>query len=315
MASRLPALAPGAYEIARPRPGLVHRAGHAWEQVALPVRATRAGAPLLLNPANLAPLAFARNVVVIHDAAALREPSWYSRLYVAWQRAVLPALARKAVHLVTVSQFSRHELIELLDADPAMITVIGGGVDARFRPDADPAPARAALGLERPYVLTVGSLIARKNTGALAETARRLGAEGIEVVAAGGARPQFAPDAVGAVRLLGHVDDDLLPGLYAGAEAFVLPSLYEGYGLTVLEAMACGTPVVASDRGALPEVVGAAGILVDPEDPRAIAAAVERALRTGGSAPAGRDRASLPSWAQAAERMHALLGRLRTGHG
>ena len=92
-----------------PRPRLVHRAGHAWEQLVLPLRAARARA--LLCPANLAPLAHPRNVIVIHDAAALRHPEWYSPAYAAWQRRILPALARRALHVVTVSEFSRGELI------------------------------------------------------------------------------------------------------------------------------------------------------------------------------------------------------------
>jgi glycosyltransferase involved in cell wall biosynthesis len=306
---RLPAL--GDYEAIRPPRALVHRAGHAWEQGVLPAVAAKRRAPLLVNPANLAPLAFPRNVVVIHDAAALREPAWYSRLYVAWQRAVLPAVARRAVHLVTVSQFSRDELTQTLNADPGRITVIPGGVDERFTPEAEP-PKR-----ERPYVLTVASRTARKNLGALAETAARLGREGVDLVVAGGDRPQFraegASGASGDLVCLGHVPDEELPGLYAGALAFVLPSLYEGFGLTAVEAMACGTPVVVSDRGALPEVVGSAGILVDPTDPEAIADGVERAIGDESLAAAGRERASAFTWSATAARMHALLDDLASG--
>ena len=305
LSRRLPRLAPDRYRVIRPPRALVHRAGHAWEQAALPALAR--GAPLLLNPANVAPLAFPRNVVVIHDAAALREPAWYSRLYVAWQRALLPALARRAVHLVTVSQFSRRELIELLNADPEKITVIPGGVDERFAPDADPAPSRAALALERPYVLTVASRTARKNLGALSATAKRLAADGLDLVAAGGDRPQFRADGATGVRFVGHVPDEHLPGLYAGARAFVLPSLYEGFGLTALEAMACGTPVVAAAAGGIPEVVGDAAVLVDPTDPSMIAEAVARACGDTALARAGVERAREFSWESTAERMHRLL--------
>lgn len=307
MEKRLPAL--GDYEAIRPPRALVHRAGHAWEQGVLPALAAKRRAPLLLNPANLAPLAFPRNVVVIHDAAALREPSWYSRLYVAWQRAVLPAVARRAVHLVTVSQFSRDELVQTLNADPARITVIPGGVDERFTPQAEP-PSR-----ERPYVLTVASRTARKNLGALAETAARLARDGVDLLVAGGDRPQFRVDdgASGDLVHLGHVPDEELPGLYAGALAFVLPSFYEGFGLTAVEAMACGTPVVVSDRGALPEVVGDAGVLVDPTDPEAIADGVERAIGDERLAEAGRKRAAAFTWQSTAERVHALLDDLASG--
>ena len=305
MAARLPQLDPQAYEVVRPPRRFVHRAGHAWEQAVLPAYAARRRASLLLSPANLAPLAFGRNVVVVHDAAALREPGWYSRLYVTYQRAVLPALARRALHLVTVSQFSRDELVDLLGADPATITVVPGGVDERFRPGIEPARRG------RPYVITVASRTARKNLAALEETARRLRRDGVDLVAVGGDRPQFAGEEGGfGLEWLGPVDDAELPALYAGAEAFVLPSHYEGFGLTVLEAMAVGTPVVTSNVTALPELVGDAGLLVDPDDQTAIADAVERARGDEALAAQGIARAKAFTWASSAEQVHGLLCRL-----
>jgi glycosyltransferase involved in cell wall biosynthesis len=307
--SRLPALGQRGgdqvrYESVRPPRRLVHKAGQPWEQAVLPALAIARRAPVLVNPANLAPLAFPRNVVVIHDAAALRRPGWYSRGYVAWQRAVLPALAKRALHLVTVSQFSRGELVDVLGADPRRISVVPGGVDERFHPGVEPARR------ERPYVLTVASQTARKNLGALDTTARRLARDGIDLVAAGGEWSHLQARTPGTLMQLGHVPDADLPGLYAGALAFVLPSHYEGFGLTVLEAMACGTPVVASDRTALPEVVGDAGILVDPDDPPAIADAVERAIGDERLRDAGLRRAAAYTWSSAAEQVHALIRRL-----
>jgi glycosyltransferase involved in cell wall biosynthesis len=273
LVARLPALRPEGYVVLRPPPAFTHAAGHAWEQVVLPVRASRVGARALLCPANLAPLAYPRSVVVIHDAAALRHPRWYSRAYVAWQRLVLPAIARRASRIVTVSEFSRGELTELLDVDPDRVTVIPGGVGERFTPAAEQAPS-----LPRPYVLCVASHTARKNLAALVPAARALAAEGIDVVVAGGHRPQFAREhGLEALRLLGHVDDALLPGLYAGAAAFALPSSYEGFGLPVLEAMAAGTPVVAAAAGALPETCGDAAVLVEPSG-EAFAAALTALL-------------------------------------
>ena len=143
--------------------------------------------------------------------------------------------------------------------------MIAGGVDPAFTPHADAERARAALGPHpRPYVLCVASQTARKNLKALVPAARR-SRDGIEVVVAGGHRPQFAREAgLEALRHLGAVPDALLPGLYAGAEAFALPSLYEGFGLPVLEAMACGTPVIAADATALPETAGGAARLAAP---------------------------------------------------
>ena len=304
MAARLPVLAPDRYEVAAPSERLAHRAGHAWEQVALPARARRSGATLVYNPAILAPLAWPRNVVSIHDAVALSHPEWYSRAYVAWQRALLPRIARRAVRVITGSEFARTELVEQLGVAPERVAVIPGGVDERFRPE-------AARPRERPYVLSVATLGARKNLGALDEVARRL--DGIEVLVAGSGRPYIASGGArgSRVRFLGYVAEDELPGLYAGALAFVLPSRHEGFGLTCLEAMASGTPVVASTAGSLPEIVGDAGMLVADGD---FAGAVERVARDDDERErlrrAGLEHAARYRWDAAARRVDALLAEL-----
>jgi glycosyltransferase involved in cell wall biosynthesis len=312
LAAGLPALAPERYAVLRPPAALAHRVGHAWEQLTLPAVAAARRAPLVLNPANTAPVALRRNVVVVHDAAALHEPAWYSAAYAAWQRAVLPLVVRRARHVVTVSEFSRDELVRLAGADPARTTVVPGGIDhRRLHPGVDPAPARVALKLHRPYVLTVASRLLRKNLAALGPAATRLREAGIDVVAAGGTRPQFAVGdaAEDAVRALGRVPEDLLPSLYAGAVAFVLPSLHEGFGLPVLEAMASGVPVVASDRGALPETCGGAALLVDPEDREALADAIEAAIGNEALAAAGIARAATFSWDRTIRNVHNVVTR------
>jgi glycosyltransferase involved in cell wall biosynthesis len=309
MAMRLPRLAPGRYRVIAPRPGLAHRAGHVWEQAALPLLAR--GAELIYSPANLAPVASSRNAVVIHDVAALRHPEWYRPLYVRYQRLMLPAIARRARVVITVSEFSRGELIEVLGVAPDLIAVVPNGVDERFTPAADFARTRSILGLERPYVLTVGTQIARKNIGVLEQAARRLAEQGVGLVHAGSGRGYMRAEGGGGLRELGYVDEALLPGLYAGALALAMPSLYEGFGLPCLEAMACGTPVVASNSTALRETCGPAALLVDPHDETAFADALHGLVADedfrNGLGVDGLAHAALFGWDRTARETDAVL--------
>jgi glycosyltransferase involved in cell wall biosynthesis len=292
------------YEVMAPPPAFSHRAGHAWEQFVLPLQSVRA--PVLLCPANLAPVA-ARNVVVIlHDAAPLRHPEWYSGLYAAWQRRILPLIARRAKKIITVSPFSRGELQELLGVEAE---VVYGGVDARFNPEVEAAVR------ERPYVLCVASHTARKNLRALVPAAQALAHDGIDLLVAGGHRPQFAAESgLDGLQLLGHVPDDELPGLYAGAEAFVLPSLYEGFGLPVLEAMASGTPVVAADTTALPDTCGGAARLTEP-DPHSIREALTQLVKDDDEKARlralGLEHARRFTWERTASEVDAVVRTLR----
>ena len=311
---RLPAIAPGRYRFTAPRPGLSGAAGQAWEQLVLPGAAARGGAEMILCPANLAPLRFGGNVVVIHDAAALREPGWYSPAYARWQAWVLPRVVEGARAIITPSAFSRDEIVELAGADPGKITVVPGGVDSRFSPGAPVEPARRAFGLERPYVLTVAGRTARKNLSALGPLAEALAGAGIDVVAAGSDRRELrAGSSPAGVRQLGRVDDALLPGLYAGAAAFVLPSFHEGFGLTALEAMSSGLPVVASPSGGLPEVCGDAATWVEPGDAEALAGAVIAACGQEKPSAASLESAAGFSWEATARGVDAVVAGLLGG--
>jgi glycosyltransferase involved in cell wall biosynthesis len=314
LAVRLPALRPDRYRVVRPPRGMAHRAGHAWEQAALPLRT--AGCGLIYSPANLAPVASRRNVVVIHDAASLRHPEAYSSRYVAYQRRMLPALARRARLVITVSEFSRGELIELLGVSAERVVVVPGGVDERF---GDPELAagaervRTKFALLRPYVLVVGTSSARKRLDLLVPGARALAERGVDLVLAGSDRG-YLRGAQTSLRRLGYVDDADLPALYAGARALVMASTYEGFGLPCLEAMAAGIPVVAAAAGALPETCGEAALLFDPADPEQLTAALLAAatdeIERARLIPQGVARAENFSWDRSAMLTDAAIGPL-----
>jgi glycosyltransferase involved in cell wall biosynthesis len=304
----LPELRPERYEAIRPPAALAHRAGQAWEQLALPLAAR--GAELLLSPANLAPVAGRRNVVVIHDSAPFRQPAWYGRAYGAWHRTLVPRIARRARLVIAPSEHVRDELSDLFRLPPERVVAIAPGVDPSFADSTDPAPLLRRLGLTGPYVLAVGTDSPRKNLRLLDAIAPALAEQGLDVVIAGTTRPYMPVSAATAhARRLGYVADADLPALYAGAAAFAMPSLYEGFGLPCIEAMAAGTPVVAADRAALPEACGGAALLADPTDPDAFAAALTRAAGRERErlAAAGRERAAGLTWRRTAEEVNRAL--------
>jgi glycosyltransferase involved in cell wall biosynthesis len=200
--------------------------------------------------------------------------------------------ARHLGRITVPSQCTKNDLVKHLSTDPVKVTVVSLGVDSRFQPARCPgsvAAVKRKYRLPDRFILYVGTLEPRKNLARLIGAYRRLREEGVQhgLVIAGG-RGWLCDDVFEAagrdglgehVIFTGHVDEDDLLALYQSADVFAFPSLYEGFGLPVLEAMACGVPVVCSDRGSLPEAAGDAALLVDPTDESAIAAALARALR------------------------------------
>lgn len=263
------------------------------EQVELPRILSRHKVDLLHSPHFLLPLLRpCPAVATIHDVIYLAcpqdLPSRAGRLY---YRAMMNACSRMATRIITDSEHSRDEIVRYLQADPDRIDVIYPGVDQTFHPVTDSVQLdamRARFGIHREYILCVGIYKLRKNHAGLLRAFQRCLANGLQaqLVIAG-------PMAEGEVVLrrlatelgvaehvvfTGFVDDADLRMLYSAARACVCPSLYEGFGFTVLEAMACGTPVVCSHTTSLPELAGNATLYFDPHDPDEMASQLSRAF-------------------------------------
>lgn len=222
-------------------------------------------------------------LLAIHDATFVTNPEWLSPRARAVLRKLVPRSARRAGAILVLSDTARRDVVSALGVNPATVHVVSPYAEPSFTPD-DGAVARVRerFGLED-YCLAVGDLGPRKNLAALGSAIAMLGDRAPRLALVG--RP--GPDGAAIVResggrWLGHVDDTALADLYRAAAVTAYPSLYEGFGLPALEAMACASPVVASNRGALPEVAGDAAILVDPT-PAAIADGIRAALEPGES--------------------------------
>ncbi len=253
--------------------------------------------------------------VFVMDLVAYRPELMPQRRARRIELATLPLAVRRARALLCISQATADDLVARFPAAAGRTRVVPLAADARFAPGDPPAPELLARhGLDGPYVLGVGTLEPRKNLPRLIEAfaalpdevraGRRLalvGALGWDTGATTGAIRRHGA----LVRVLGHVPDADLGALYRGADLFAYPSLYEGFGLPVLEAMARGVPVATSDRSATAEVAGSAALLFDPDDARAMRAAIERLLAGGPAVEAlrarGRERVRRYTWERTAE--------------
>ncbi|SDF86833.1 glycosyltransferase family 4 protein [Mucilaginibacter sp. P25] len=237
--------------------------GVIWEQLDLPLYLKKNSSPLLINMCNVAPLFYNNQVITIHDIAFLVNPQWFSKNFVRFYKFLVPKISRKAKRIFTVSDFSKTEIVKYLHVEAAKIKVIYNGISEL----PSPTPVKSDYGK---YILAVGSIDKRKNIQNLVQAFGSIKHRGIRLIIVGDSNSIFNnednahldvhPDII----FTGRVNDHELAGLYNKASLFVYPSLYEGFGIPPLEAMAQDCPTLVSDIDSLREVCGDASVYVNP---------------------------------------------------
>lgn len=279
----------------------------------------------------LPPLQKGKALLTVHDLSFLLYPEQTQPELVRYLSKVVPSSIQRASLVLADSESTKADLMRLLALPEEKVEVVYCGVDTRFSPASDEetlSQVRVRYGLDRPFILTLGTLAPRKNLARLLEAfalMRQSVALPHRLLVAGvaGWRSESLPlqverlGLVGEVIFLGFVPEEDLPALYTLADLFVYPSLYEGFGLPPLEAMACGTPVAASNASSLPEVLGDAGLLFDATSPEAMAEALHRALTDGElrlqMRERGLRRAASFTWERAAQKLLGLYQQVGGG--
>jgi glycosyltransferase involved in cell wall biosynthesis len=297
------------------------------EQVSIPWRLVRTRSRLLHEPHYvLPPLVPCRSVVTIHDCIHLRFPQYLpNRAALTYARAQMGSAARRSDRILTVSEASKRDILHYFPVGPEKITVIHNAIDERFAsapPEQDVRRVAERYQLEGRFVLYVGNVKPHKNLERLIDAFHLMRQtpelETVQLVVIGDDISKYAAlrravhryNLHKFVRFLGFLPDETLAIVYRLAAVFVFPSLYEGFGLPPLEAMASGTPVVTSNVSSLPEVTGDAALLVDPLSSEAIADAMRRVLTDRDLAAdlsaRGIARSRTFSWERAAARIHDI---------
>ncbi|WP_437191070.1 glycosyltransferase family 4 protein [Planctomicrobium sp. SH527] len=296
--------------------------GHLWEQTSL---ARQSRNDVLWSPCAVGPILSSRHIVTIHDTAFFDFPDGFSRTFLMWYQTLIPQLARRAVKVLTVSEYSKSRIVELLRVPPERIDVIYNGVDPKFS-EVDPTTAedeiRTKFNATRPFALAVGSISPRKNFAGLVEAWRRISnhpdMEGVDLMIVGGTSNVFNTEQFGQipdrVRLCGFVSDAELRWLYHNASVFVNPSYYEGFGIPIIEAFAAECPVVSSHTTAHREVGGTVAEYFSPDNTDEMGEAIRTAIirfndpnARQSHATLCREQAAKFTWDDAATRVLAVM--------
>jgi glycosyltransferase involved in cell wall biosynthesis len=290
-----------------------------WEQFSLCAQLRDLSIDVLHSPHYTMPLrSECASVVTFHDMTFFMYPEMYQFYRKFFFRTMIRRSAQRAQAIIAVSESTRRDILRLLKTDPAKVFTVHLGVAPHFRPLDDPAALEElwrSYHLPKRFILYVGELEPRKNVPALVQAFKSLVDQSLPhalvIVGPKGGMYDRLLRTIASLGLTdriiftGYVPEDELPLFYNAAELFAFPSIYEGFGLPVLEAMACGAPVVTSNVSSLPEIVGDAGILVDPRNVSALADAMLRVLKGGDLrrdlSRRGRERAALFSWRRTAQ--------------
>lgn len=241
--------------------------GHLYEQLILPFKAPG----VLISFCNMGPVLKREHIVYIHDVAVLEHPEWFSRGFYWAYRVLLPLLAKRCKAIVTVSEYSKSKIVDLLNVSPDKVHVIENGVSDRFSKGGDDDVCDKYNLSSKKYILSVSSLDPRKNLNAVVEAWQtcKLRQEGYKLVLVGGANKVFSAHNIASDRTIimtGRVSEGDLVALYHHAAGFVYMSLYEGFGLPVIEAMKARIPVLCSNTTALAEISAGYCLSCQPED-------------------------------------------------
>ncbi|MBI4650338.1 glycosyltransferase family 4 protein [Candidatus Desantisbacteria bacterium] len=300
------------------------------QNIGLALYLKKTGTPLLINLTSIAPCLYKKQIVTIHDLSILEHPEWVSKNFFYFYKFLIPVIARNSLKIITPSNFSREKIIKILKIDPSRVEVVTNAVSKDFSPAVqkkDEIFFIKTAGGEKiriqsnKYILTVSSLNPRKNLKRLVDAFNKLALKDIKLVIAGGGNILFSSkdNITGAkdtdnIIFSDYVEGNELVNLYRNALLFVYPSLYEGFGIPPLEAMACGCPVITSNITSLPETCGDAAFYVDPYNTDDIALGIHTLLNDSNLVNQllneGKERIKLFSWEKSARTILDIINNL-----
>jgi glycosyltransferase involved in cell wall biosynthesis len=291
---------------------------HIWEQIELPIYLKNKKCPLLINFGNTAPLAYKNQIVSILDLSFIINPKWFSRSFSLFYSFLIPRIAKQSIRIITISENSKKDIIEKIGINENRIDVLYCDVPMEFKKINN----NKTDNKYGEYILAVSSLDPRKNFARLIEAFNKLSLTNLRLVIVGSANKVFSDAKIKKlikdnqfITFTGYVDQEELIGLYKNAKSFIYPSLYEGFGIPPLEAMASGCPTIVSNVASLPEVCGDASYYVDPYNLEDIGKGIEEMINNeilrDQLMAKGFERIKLFNWEFSARKLYTIIRNIK----